>query len=278
MQILVYAVFFLAAAALVFSVRSPRKLAALMLSGTLVLGLIGAPLPARAQVQSGIVGAIQAVLSVIQGLIQTALADINNVRSALANLEQLVVWPQQLINQARGQVGVMIAQYRNLLTGVLNINLRSATLPVSQAFEALVRDHRVNNFSSLTLAYSNTYGLVPAATEANNTDRSMADMDDAMALDSLKLLKASYQATDVEITAADSLENEAAQAAPGSTPFLTASAIVSSINSQALTQRMLAAELRQEAAHLAHRNTLLKENANYTTLLRGVLVNLLQHQ
>jgi hypothetical protein len=249
-----------------------------MLSGTLVLGLIGAPLPARAQVQSGIVGAIQAVLSVIQGLIQTALADINNVRSALANLEQLVVWPQQLINQARGQVGVMIAQYRNLLTGVLNINLRSATLPVSQAFEALVRDHRVNNFSSLTLAYSNTYGLVPAATEANNTDRSMADMDDAMALDSLKLLKASDQATDVEITAADSLENEAAQAAPGSTPFLTASAIVSSINSQALTQRMLAAELRQEAAHLAHRNTLLKENANYTTLLRGVLVNLLQHQ
>jgi len=41
---------------------------------------------------------------------------------------------------------------------------------------------------------------------------------------------------------------------------------------------MLAAELRQEAARLAHRNTLRKENATKTTELRGILVNLLQHQ
>ena len=94
----------------------------------------------------------------------------------------------------------------------------------------------------------------------------------------LKLLKASDQATDVEIQSADSIENAAVQTAPGSAPFLTATAIVSGINSQALTQKMLAAELRQEAARLAHRNTLRKENANKTTQLRGVLVNLLQHQ
>ena len=278
MQILAYAVVFVAVVVLVTSIRSPRKVAALTLTGALVLGSLGSPLPARAQVPSGIAGAIQAVVNVIQGLIQSALAAINNVRSALANLEQVVVWPQQLIKQARGQVGLMMAQYRNLMTGLLYTSLRSATLPASQSFEALVRDHQVNNFSSLTTAYTNTYGLVPAATEANSTDRAMADMDDAMALDTLKLLKASDQATDVEIQAANSVENTAAQAAPGSTPFLTATAIVSSINSEALTQRMLAAELRQEAAHLAHQNTLLKENANYTTLLRGVLVNLLKHQ
>jgi hypothetical protein len=41
---------------------------------------------------------------------------------------------------------------------------------------------------------------------------------------------------------------------------------------------MLAAELRQEAARLAHRNTLRKESATTTTRLRGVLVNLLEHQ
>ena len=147
-----------------------------------------------------------------------------------------------------------------------------------QSFEAVVRDHQVNNFSTLTTAYSSTYGLVPASTAANSTDRAMSDMDDALALDSLKLLKASDQAADVEINSADSIENAAAQAAPGSAPFLTATAIISGISNQALTQKMLAAELRQEAGRLAHRNTLRKENANNTTQLRGVLVNLLQHQ
>lgn len=278
MHILCYAVFFVALAGLMFRVRSAKKLVALTLTGGLLLSFVGSPLPARAQVQNGILASIQAVLSVIHGLIQTALVAINNVRIALSNLEQIVVWPQQLINQARGQVLLLAAQYRNLLSSLLHIRLHSATLPVPQSFEALIRDHQVNNFSALNTAYTTNYGLVPLTTEANASDRALTDMDDGMALDSLKLLKASDQAADIEIQTADSMENATAQAAPGSAPFFTASAIVSSINSQALTQRMLAAELRQEAAYLAHRNALLKENANNTNLLRGVLVNLLQHQ
>ena len=74
------------------------------------------------------------------------------------------------------------------------------------------------------------------------------------------------------------MENASGQAAPGSAPFLTATAITSAIQAQALTQKLLAAQLRQEAARIAHRNTLRKENANNTTTLRGVVVNLLQDQ
>jgi hypothetical protein len=164
------------------------------------------------------------------------------------------------------------------MTNIFHVNLKSATLPTPQAFEAVIRDHQVNNFSSLTTSYGNTYGLIPVASAANPTDRAMSDMDDALTLDNLKTLKASDQATDIELQSADSVENAASQAAPGSAPFLTAAAIVSGIHSQALTQKMLAAELRQEAARLAHRNTLSKENATNTTQLRGLLVNLLQHQ
>jgi hypothetical protein len=106
----------------------------------------------------------------------------------------------------------------------------------------------------------------------------MSDMDDALALDSLKLLKASDQAADVEVQSADSIEDAAGQLAPGSVPFVTATAIVWGISTQALTQKMIATELRQEAARLARGNTLRKENVSNTTQLRGVLVNLLQHQ
>lgn len=278
MQIVWYAFFFTGLAWLVTIAKSRKKLMAVVLTGTMVLTLVGTPQPAHSQASTGILKAIQAVLSVINGLIQTALTSINTARTTLSNLQQVTVWPQQLINQARAQVTAIIGQYRNLMASIVHINLRSATLPVPQSFEAIVRDHQVNNFSSLTTAYSGTYGLVPVATAANSTDRAMSDMDDALALDSLKLLKASDQATDVEIQSADSIENAAGQAAPGSAPFLTATAIISDISSQALTQKMLAADLRQEAARLAHRNTLRKESADNTTQLRGVLVNLLQHQ
>lgn len=276
MQVTAYVVFFAVFVWLVVTVKSRRKFIAVALTGVIVIGAVGVPQPAQAQ--SGILNGIEAILSVINGMIQTALTSINTVRTAVKNLQQIVVWPQQLINQAKAQVTQMIGQYRLLMSNIFHLNLDSATLPNPQAFEAIIRDHQVNNFSSLTTTYGNTYGLIPVATAANPTARAMSDMDDALALDNLKTLKASDQATDIELRSADSIENGASQSAPGSAPFLTASAIVSGIHAQALTQQMLAAELRQEAARLAHRNTLRKENASDTTQLRGVLVNLLQHQ
>lgn len=276
MQVIAYVVFFAAFAWLVVTLKSRRRFIAVILTGVMVMTLVGVPQPAHAQ--SGILGGIQAILDVINGMIQTALTSINTVRTAVNNLQQLVAWPQQLINEAKAQVTQMIMQYRSLMSNIFQVNLNSATLPNPQALEAVIRDHQVSDFSSLTTTFGNTYGLIPVATAANPTDRALSDMDDALALDNLKLLKVSDQATDIELQSADSIENAASQAAPGSAPFLTAAAIVSSIHNQALTQKMLAAELRQEAARLAHRNTLVKENAADTTHLRGVLVNLLLHQ
>ena len=276
MQVIAYAAFFAAFVWLIVTVKSRRRFIAVILTGVMVMTMVGVPQPAHAQ--SGIFSGIEAILDVINGMIQTALTSINTVRTALINLQQLVAWPQQLITEAKGQVTQMIMQYRSLMSNIFHVNLNSATLPNPQALEAVIRDHQVNDFTSLVRTYGSAYGLIPVATAANPTDRALSDMDDALALDNLKLLKASDQATDIELQSADSIENAASQAAPGSAPFLTATAIVSGIHSQALTQKMLAAELRQEAARLAHRNTLVKENATNTTQLSGVLVNLLLHQ
>jgi len=51
---------------------------------------------------------------------------------------------------------------------------------------------------------------------------------------------------------------------------------VASIQSQALTQKMLAAELRQEAARLAHENALRKRGATMTGDVNTQILNLLQ--
>jgi len=276
MQVVLYTMFFAALTWLMVTVQHRRRLVVITLAGVMLVTLVGAPQPAQAQM--GILGAIQAVLNVINGVIHTALTAINTVRTAVNNMQQLVVWPQQLINQARAQVTQMIGQYRNLMSNIFKINLNSATLPAPQALEAIIRDHQVGNFQALTAMFANNYGAIPVVASATAGDRAMSDMDDALTLDNLKTLKAADQATDIELQSADALENSSGQAAPGSAPFLAGTAITSAVHAQALTQKLLAAELRQEAARLAHRNTLRKENAANTTQLRGVLVNLLQHQ
>ncbi|MBV9623049.1 MAG: hypothetical protein JOZ14_03620 [Acidobacteria bacterium] len=278
MQFIWYSVIFTAIAWLIITATSRKRLIAVILSGAMVLMLVGAPRPAQSQVPTGILSAIQSVLAVINGLIKTAVTAIYAARNVLSDLQQIVAFPQAVINQARAQVRYMVSRYRTVMATIIHLDLKSATLPAAQALEAVIRDHQVNNFPVLTSTFGSTFGLVPVATEASPADRAMSDMDDALALDSLKLLKAGDQAADIEIQSADSIENTAGQAAPGSAPLLTAASIVSAINSQALTQKMLAAELRQEAARLAHRNTLCKENVNHTAQLRGILVNLLQHQ
>jgi hypothetical protein len=260
---------------LILTASSHKRVVTVAIAGILVSALVIAPPAAEAQVS--LIQAIQAVLNVINGVIQSALNAINTVRAAISSFYQNAIWPVQLINQAKAQVTQMVSQYRALMTRIFSIKLNSGTLPNPQSLENTMRDHRVNNFNALTQSFGNTYRAIPAPTDASLADRDMADMDDAMTLDSLKVLKATDNATDLELQAANSIESSASQAAPGSAPFLTASAVASSVRSQALTQKMLAAELRQEAAHIAHQNGLRKRGAAFTTQLRGVIVNLLQH-
>lgn len=253
--------------------RTRRQLLALTLAGILAVTVAG---PAPAQAQSSLVTAIQSVLNVINGKIQTALTAINKVRSAIDKYYQEAVWPVALINQARALVTQMIGQYRNLMQSILNIRLNSATLPTPVALENIMRNHQTNDLGALTTSFGNAFGTVPTVPAASPSDRAMMDMDDALAMDNLKTLKESDSADDLVLDAANDIEDQAAQAAPGSAPFLTATAVVASIQSQALTQKMLAAELRQEAARLAHENTLRKRGASLTGDVSSEILNLLE--
>jgi len=253
--------------------RTRRQVLALSLAGVLAVALVSPP---PTQAQGSLVVAIQSVLNVINGMIKTALNSINSVRTAISNLYKQATWPVALINQAKAMVTQMIGQYRGLMQNIFSINLKSATLPNPIGLENAMRNHQTNDFASLTSSFGTTYGSVPSATAASPADRTMMDMDDALAVDNLKTLKMSDAADDLTLQAANNIENAASQAAPGSAPFLTATAVVASIESQALTQKMLAAELRQEAARLAHENALRKRGATVTEDVNAQILNLLK--
>jgi len=255
--------------------RTWRQVLALTLAGVLAVVLVAPP---TAQAQSSLVTAIQSVLNVINGVIKTALNAINSVRTTISNFYKQATWPVALINQAKAMVTQMIGQYRSVMRNIFNINLKSATLPNPIGLENAMRNHQTNDFASLTTSFGNTYGSVPNSTVASPADRAMMDMDDALAVDNLKTLKMSDAADDLTLQAADSIEKAASQAAPGSAPFLTATAVIATIQSQALTQKMLAAELRQEAARLAHENALRKRGSAMTGDVNTQILNLLKRK
>jgi hypothetical protein len=255
--------------------RRRRHVVALALAGALVAALVSPP---SAQAQGSLVLAIQSVLNVINGLIQTALNAINLVRTGIRNLYEQSIWPVLLINQARAMVRQIVAAYRNLMRNIFHINLKSATLPNPAALENVMQDHETNDFANLMSSYGNTYGGLPTENVVSPADRTLMDMDDALAIANLKTLKESDSADDLALAAADDMEDAASEAAPGSAPFLTATATVASIRSQALTQEMLAAELREEAGRLAHENALRKRGATITNDVNTQILNLLEQQ
>ena len=254
--------------------RTRRQVLALTLAGVLAAALFGTP-PAEAQ--GSLVTAIQSVLNVVNGLIKTALNSIRSARAAVSDFRQQVVWPLALMSQAKTTITQMIGRYRTPMRNISGIDLKSATLPNPAALESAMRDHQANDFASLTTAFGKTYGALPQAA-ASPADLNVMDMDDALAVDNLKALKASDAAGDLTLKTADDIENAASQAAPGSAPFLTAAAAAAGIESQALTQKMLAAELRQEAARLAHENVLRKRGAAATGDVNREILNLLERR
>jgi hypothetical protein len=230
------------------------KLAILALALVAVLSL---PTTAHA----GIFGVFDAIFSLIGGPIGGALKSINEITQETQKLYQQTMWPLALINQARGFVSGSIAGFRGRMTTIFYIPVRSATLPAPQQFESVLHSRDSSQLPVLQNSFHTNFGTVPVANAANPQDRLMMDMDDSLGEENLKATIVADQGEDVILATANAIENQVATTTPGSAPFITAQAQVANLRCQAFMQKMLAAELRQEAGRIAHDNTLVKRRA-----------------
>jgi hypothetical protein len=105
--------------------------------------------------------------------------------------------------------------------------------------------------------------------------KDLTDVDDALALDTLEQVKRGEQVNTTVRSVGDQLENMSTSATPGTAPYITATALVTMLRSQAATQKMLAAYLRLEAAHLAHETAELKGHVSATNQLQQAVGNIL---
>jgi hypothetical protein len=250
-----------------------RRCVGLTLIGAITVTIV---FPAPVFAQFGVLGAIRNVLNIINGAIRTALGVIDQVTVALNNLYQQVVWPVQLIDRARATVSSLIAQFRGAIDAIYATPVGGATLPVPTTLEGIIRNGQTGDFGALNQSYYATFGSLPAVDQADPIVRNMIDIDDGLALHSLKTLKATDQVGDLILDTGDRLEDEARLAAPGSTPFLTATAMAANVQSQAMMQKMLATMLRQEAARVAHENAERKRHGMLVLRIRQNLSDVLR--
>ena len=257
-----------------FLLTRVRRVVALTLVGTVAVTVV-AP-PAKAQLGIGpVIAAATAVVTMINntigGLLNAVRGTIGSINGVLTQFDRLweqVVYPLQLINRARALVSSMIAQYRGLLMALLRVNVSSAQLPNPVALESIIRDRNTADFAQLTQAFGQTYRAIPQATDAHPMERDLADIDDTMALENLKTLKASDAMVDQMMSAASAIEDEGVNMAPSEAPYLAGAGMIASVKSQAMMQRMVAAAVRQEAARVAHDNTVRKRNATFGAQFR----------
>ena len=243
----------------------------------LLLAALLVPPSARAAGMADILSLFKIITSTIQGAIGGALSGIQTLNSTINNFRQQIIWPVAQINQAKAFVASTRAQYGGPMLQIQAIKNNSATLTNPSHLESVFRNGQSGSIGQFQPLYTNVYGNVPSSNDARPVQRDMVDMDDALAQGSLKTTVLSDQTTRGMLALADSIEQQSATAAPGSGPMLATQAEISQLESQAFLAKVLASELRQEAAKLAHQNSLLKQSAASTRNLMNQAQQILTH-
>ncbi len=198
------------------------------------------------------------IFSSIQSDIGSSLSQINQIMQQTQKLYQTTLAPLAALNQARGFVANSINSCRGQMNQIFNMQFTSAVTPGPQQFEAILHSRLSAQIPALQTSFTANYVAIPQVNAASPQDRVMMDVDDALGQENLKTTLIADQGGDAILQTADQMENQVAVSTPGSNPFLTAQAQVANLRCQAFMQKMLAAELRQEAGRIAHDNVLVK--------------------
>ncbi len=248
--------------------------------GLLALALIlTAPWPAEGQLSpccAILVAGLSSISSALKSVIGGGLNQILGVDQAIQQFEQNVVWPQNLINQARALVGSLQGIF-NQIEALTKLPVNSATLPNSQQLEANLLSRNANKIAQTSANFVALYGSVPTAADASQQVRDMVDMTDAAAQDAMKRAIEIDALSDLELQAASQINQSIQNAAPGSAPIIEAQADAWLVRANAYTQAATSDLMRLRAIDLANSSADIKMGATNTTNLRQQLMNLLQH-
>jgi hypothetical protein len=244
-----------------------------ILVAVLTFVLIMAPFNARGQLGLDPCCAIISVgLNTISGLLQNVVAkplsQIQQIQQQAANFQQQVIYPTTAINNARGLASQLQGQLRQI-NQLYRLPINSATLPSPQQFEQALLSHNPQALGQVSQNYAAVYVTVMVPADAPQPIRDLVDMSDAEAQAALKKAVELDALADVELAAADQINQQIQNAAPGSAPILEAQASAWLVRANAYTQSAMAELIRVRSIDLANSGAQLKFSATDVNNLRN---------
>jgi hypothetical protein len=250
-------------------VRSWKALLAISL--VVILALV----PRRAAGQFGldpccaiISAGLNSISELLKSVVAKPLAQIQAIQQQAADFEQQTVYPASAITNARSFAGQLQGQLRQM-TAMYRLPTASATLPTPKQLEQALLSHNPQSLGQVSQNYAVVYGTVMSETEAPQPIRDLVDMTDAEAQAALKKAVELDALADIEMAAADRINQQIQSAAPGTAPMLDAEAAAWVVRANAYTQSAMAELVRVRSIDLANTGAQLKFSAQDLNNLRN---------
>jgi hypothetical protein len=178
-----------------------------------------------------------------------------------------VVFPVATINQARAFAVQAQAQFFQMRQ-ISQLPVASATLATSQQLEGTLLSANPNNVSQVTNNYYALYGAVMPATDAPQPVRDFVDMTDAESQAAMKKAVEIDALANLELQAAEQINQQLQTAAPGSAAILEAQTSAWVVRANAYTQSAMAELVRVRSIELANQGARMKFSTTHTNSLQ----------
>jgi hypothetical protein len=238
------------------------------------LVLVIALLPSKARSQMGLdpcCAMMQIGLNTISGLLRNAVAtplgSIQQSQQQSANFEQQVVFPMAAITQARNMAVQFEGQFVQMRQ-LFQLPVASATLPMPQMLEQSLLSGNPGAMPQITSNYYSLYGTVMAPANAPQPLRNLVDMTDAEAQAAMKKAVEIDALANLELQAAEQINQQLQTAAPGSSTILEAETAAWLVRANAYTQSAMAELVRVRSIELANSSGQLKFSASHAAMLQ----------
>jgi hypothetical protein len=257
------------------SLTRAAKLVSNALAFGLALAVVVMILPGKARSQLGldpccaiISAGLTTISNLLSGVVAKPLGAIQQLEQQSASFEQQVVFPVAAINQARGLATQSQAQFVQMRQ-VFQLPVSSATLPTSQQLEKSLLSRNPGAVPEVTTNYAALYGSVMPATDASQPVRDLVDMTDAEAQAAMKKSVEIDALADLELQAAEQINQQLQTAAPGSAAILEAQTSAWLVRANAYTQSAMAELVRVRSIELASQGAQLKFSAAHASTLHN---------
>ncbi len=210
---------------------------------------------------------LQSISKLLSGVVAKPLGAIQQTEQQDSDFEQNVVFPAASLSEAQS-LAVGSQKQFSQMRQLFQLSIASATLPGPKQLEQVLLSRNPANLAQVTEQFGRLYGPVMPATDAPQAVRDAADMTDAEAQAAMKKAVEIDALADLELQAAEQINEQLQTASPGEAAILDAQASAWLVRANAYSQAAMAELVRVRSIELANRGTQMKFSSSHTNLLQ----------